>query len=70
MIPTMNPQPPRMSNFPAGLGKGHDAAIVGSWLHSVFQNLDDGKIEPERIHGLAVGQLYGVVNDDFLGSRF
>ncbi|CAE7333656.1 CML24 [Symbiodinium pilosum] len=43
-----------MSNFPAGLGKGHDAAIVGSWLHSVFQNLDDGKIEESNREIVAV----------------
>ena len=27
-------------NFPTGLGKGHDAAVVGSWLDHWLQGLD------------------------------
>ena len=29
----------RLQDFPRGLGKGSDAAIVGAWMESVLDNL-------------------------------
>lgn len=36
----------RLCSFPAGLGKGHDAAVLGSWLASEVLRVDDSSIEP------------------------
>lgn len=33
-------QQPRLRGFPQGLGKGHDAAVVGSWLDQELQQID------------------------------
>lgn len=30
--------PPRLKQFPRGLGKGFDAALVGGWLGDVLEN--------------------------------
>ena len=36
----------RYNKFPGGLGKGHDAAVIGSWLHVRLQEVGDSAVEP------------------------
>ena len=39
MLPSI-PKAPRLRGFPRGLGKGHDAAVVGAWLNEELQQID------------------------------
>ena len=41
-----DPQFLRYQGFPSGLGKGHDAASVGSWLAEMLQQLDASCVVP------------------------
>ena len=36
---------PRMNGFPRGLGKGHDAGIVGAWLAQEVQRVSPASVE-------------------------
>ena len=36
----------RLCSFPAGLGKGHDAGVLGSWLAVEVLRVDGTSIEP------------------------
>ena len=38
MVPRLIPL--RLQDFPRGLGKGSDAALVGAWLDTVMRPLD------------------------------
>ncbi|CAE7653618.1 Khdc3 [Symbiodinium pilosum] len=37
------------NDFPSGLGKGHDAAIVGAWLSDFLPHVDSTKVEPCKL---------------------
>ena len=41
--------PLRYQDFPSGLGKGHDAAIVGAWLSDFLEHFDVTKVEPCKL---------------------
>ena len=35
----------RLNKFPRGLGKGHDAAVLGAWLAEEMQQLSMDRME-------------------------
>ena len=35
----------RLQDFPRGLGKGSDTAVVGAWLESVLSHVDLGQVD-------------------------
>ena len=37
---------PRLKEFPHGLGKGHDCALLGSWLLDECEAVDETSIVP------------------------
>lgn len=41
---------PRLQNFPRGLGKGSDAAVMGAWLERVFSQLTEDDVPASWIH--------------------
>ena len=40
---------PRLKEYPRGLGKGFDAALVGSWLGDFVEPLGDDAVPVARI---------------------
>ena len=50
---------PRLREFPHGLGKGHDCALLGSWLLEECEAVDETSIVPWCLFGLLL-YFYGI----------
>ena len=56
--PYIQSQSIRYADFPGGLGKGYDAAIVGSWLSEFLEGIDPITVVPRRLYrGLSLGYI-------------